>query len=108
MFVGGDVLPRYPDTYYHLRQILRGVESFPSIPVKDPLLNWPDGGFSVWPAGFDWMGAALAIALGGADDPQRAAQIAAFLPILLGLVIVGVVIWLARELAPSGAAGATR
>ena len=58
VFVDGVVLPRYPDTYYHLRQILRGVESFPSIPVKDPLLNWPDGGFSVWPAGFDWMGAA--------------------------------------------------
>ncbi len=52
VFVGGDVLPRYPDTYYHLRQILRGVESFPSIPVRDPLLNWPHGGFSVWPSGF--------------------------------------------------------
>jgi hypothetical protein len=106
VFVDGAVLPRYPDTYYHLRQILRGVESFPSIPVSDPLLNWPHGGFSVWSSGFDWMGAALAIALGGADDAQQAAQIAAFLPILLGLVILGVVMWLARELAPSGAQGA--
>jgi uncharacterized membrane protein len=52
------------------------------------------------------MGATLAIALGGADDVQRAAQSAAFLPILLGLVIIGVAMWLARRLAPSGAHGA--
>jgi hypothetical protein len=106
VFVGDAVLPRYPDTYYHLRQILRAVESFPRVPVRDPLLNWPEGGFSVWAPGFDWMGAALALALGAADDPSRAAHVAAFLPILLGLACVGAVVWLTRRLAATGPHGA--
>jgi hypothetical protein len=105
VFVGGAVLPRYPDTYYHLRQILRGVETFPRVPTRDPLLNWPEGGFSVWPPCFDWMGAVLAVALGAGDDPAQAARVAAILPILLGLVTLGVVIWLARRLAPPGPSG---
>lgn len=105
VFVAGEVLPRYPDTYYHLRQILRAVESFPRVPVRDPLLDWPAGGFSVWPPGFDWMGAALALALGGGGDERRAAAAAAFLPVLLGLVAIGLVVWTARRLAGGGRSG---
>jgi hypothetical protein len=57
VFLGGRVLPRYPDALYHLRQIERASESFPRVPVLDPGLNWPLGGFSVWAPGFDWLGA---------------------------------------------------
>ena len=92
IFIGDAVLPRYPDAYYHLRQIQRALREFPHVPVADPLLNWPEGGFSQWPPAFDWMGAALVLALGAGDEPARAARIAAFLPVALGLFSVALVV----------------
>jgi hypothetical protein len=105
VFVDGAVLPRYPDTYYHLRQILRTVEEWPRVPVADPLLNWPEGGFSPWAPGFDWLGATLALAFGAGDDPVQAARVAAFLPLGLGVATTLAVVWIARAVAPRGSTG---
>ncbi len=100
VFLGGRVLPRYPDALYHLRQIQRASESFPHVPVLDPGLNWPEGGFGVWAPGFDWLGALLVLAAGRAGDPAAAARLASFLPVAFGVAVALAVVALARLLVP--------
>jgi hypothetical protein len=100
VFLGGRVLPRYPDALYHLRQIERASESFPRVPVLDPGLNWPLGGFSVWAPGFDWLGALLVLATGQAGDPAAAARVASFLPVAFGVATALAVVGLTRLLLP--------
>ena len=102
VFVEGLVLPPFPDVHYHVRRIWQTLEQFPHVPVFDAQLNWPEGGPCPWPPGFDWLGAVFVKLLGGAGDPERAAHTVAFFPVILGVLVVFVTIWLARQLVPRG------
>lgn len=88
VFVGKEVLPGEMDCYHHLRRMLRALADFPHVPSFDPLLNWPEGGHSAWPPGFDQLGALLAVVTGSAGDLAEAAHAIVYLPVLLGLVAI--------------------
>jgi hypothetical protein len=107
VFIDGRVLPASADVPYHLHRILRASAEFPRVPTLDPLLNWPEGGPCPWPAGFDLMGATLVLLTGQQGDPAAAARIAAFLPVLLGLVLVAITARIATQLVPGRQRGWT-
>lgn len=98
VFVGDETIPVDPDCYHHLRRILLAVADFPHVPVREPFMNWPHGADSAWPPGFDQLGALFVLLLGGGGDSASAARIAAFFPVVLGLLVVFGVTRLARSL----------
>lgn len=95
----GLVLPLGGDSAYHLRRMWLTLERFPVVPVRDPFINWPEGGDCPWGPGWDLAGAALALLAGGRGDPQLAAAVAAALPCLVGVATVAVVVAIGRRLA---------
>ena len=93
------VLPVGGDSAYHFRRSLLAVDGFPSVPVLDPLMNWPHGGDCHWGPGWDFLGAATVHLLGQAGDPRGAAVVLAALPVVAGLLLVALVIGIGRRLA---------
>lgn len=78
------------DAAYHLIRMMRFAEAFPSMPLFDPGLNWPEGGVAPWAPGFDWLGALL-IVIGGGAGSGSAPAVAAMLPVLMaGVILIGV------------------
>jgi asparagine N-glycosylation enzyme membrane subunit Stt3 len=102
VFVGDHVLTHDPDALYHLHRIGQTVESFPRVWVRDAYLNWPGGGPCPWAPGFDWLAAGWVLLWGGGQDPAR---IAAFFPVVLGVLVVLVATATARFIAPRSRTG---
>jgi len=100
---GGEVWPLGGDACYHLRRAMRTRGDFPSVPVHDPLMNWPEGAACHWPPGFDLLLAAPGWALG--LEPGASARAALWVPLLLGLVVVVAAWVLARRLLPPTGVG---
>ena len=92
------LLPVGGDSAYHFRRSVMAVESFPSVPVFDPLMNWPAGGDCHWGPGWDLLGAALVHLSGQSGDPRGAAVVLAALPVMAGVLLVGLVMGLGRRL----------
>lgn len=92
------VLPVGGDSAYHFRRSLMTVESFPSVPVLDPLMNWPHGGDCHWGPGWDFLAAALVQLTGQAGDPRAAAVVLAIFPLLGGVLLVALVAGLGKRL----------
>lgn len=97
VFADGEVTPVEVDAFLHLRRALRAVESFPTVPLREPLVGPSPGAVFPWPEGFDWCLAALARMFGG-DDPARAAAVIAWAPVALGVAVTLGVYALVRRL----------
>jgi hypothetical protein len=108
VFEGGDITPLEVDAYLHLRRVARTVEGFPTMPWRDPWIDWPHGAVVPWPEGFDWLIALAARALAGGSI-HRAETIAAWAPAALGVAVaLGTWALTARLLrGVTGAAGAS-
>jgi asparagine N-glycosylation enzyme membrane subunit Stt3 len=105
VLIDGELMPQGGDSAYHLRRTMAAVETFPSVPVFDAWMNWPDGGLCHWAPGMDFLGA-LGVRLSGlSPESLGAAILVSLLPVILGLGAVWVVVALARELIPAGANG---
>lgn len=91
------------DACYHLRRAMLTRTDFPTVPVHDPLMNWPDGAACHWPGGFDLLLALPGWLLGLSMEASTVAALA--VPVLLGLVVLGLTWVLARALLPATAAG---
>lgn len=86
VFEGGEVTAVEVDAFLHLRRIARTVEAFPTVPWRDPWIDWPNGVVIPWPEGFDWLIAAAARLLSGGAS-HRAEVVAAWAPAVLGAAV---------------------
>jgi hypothetical protein len=98
------VLPLTSDATYHMRRSMLAYAEFPSVPVFDRLMNWPEGAYCHWADGYDWLGALLARCLAGGDAYAAAAVIAG-LPILFGLGCAALAAYTAHRLVAPRTAG---
>lgn len=99
----GEAIALDPDALYHVRRAFETLRQFPTVPARDPFLDWPTGAAPPWGPGFDQLLALVPYALGlGADDP-RAARVMMGVPIVLGVVLVALVMRLAFRVAPAPA-----
>ena len=95
---GGELVALDGDSHYHVRRIEAALQG--SIPTRDPLMNWPGGGYAHWAEGFDILGAGFA-ALAGGGRTGPATHLAVFLwPVVLGILAVWATIELTRRLVP--------
>lgn len=83
VFSLGRAIPLSGDSVYHLRRARFAVRDFPKPLVFDPLINFPNGGVTIWPPLFDVALAAPAFLLRGprasADFIERTSV---FVPLL--------------------------
>jgi dolichyl-diphosphooligosaccharide--protein glycosyltransferase len=91
VYQSGGVYPNGNDAYYHLRRIRYTLENFPEVLRLDPLMNFPDGGQSIWPATFDWLIAALLLVLPGIDTSNDFEKFAMWIPPILGALTIVIV-----------------
>jgi hypothetical protein len=98
ILIGGESFPVDGDSHYHLRRIEGALHG--AIPIFDPLMNWPKGGYAPWADGFDILGAGFAAFVGcGGSRPET--RLAIFLwPVVLGVLVIWATIELARRLVP--------
>ncbi len=85
------------DAYYHARRVAHSVVHFPSVLVRDPYMNFPNGGEAIWPPTLDWFVAALVRLFVGAGDPEGMEQFLAWFPPVVGALTVVGVWWLVRR-----------
>ncbi len=99
VFTPVGVFPEGPDSYLHLRRILAAVSHFPFVPGTDRYLNFPEGGHTYWPYGFDIFYAAVIklLTLGMADD-WWATAIASLVTPVVGALIPMIAFTIAEEL----------
>ncbi|MEM7408689.1 MAG: hypothetical protein AAF430_00465 [Myxococcota bacterium] len=88
VFTSEGVLFYDGDSYYHMRRIAHSIEQFPALLERDPWMNFPHGGTSPWPPGFDWTLAALTRLLVGTDDRAGAETIGAWVPVICGVLAI--------------------
>lgn len=88
VLVGDDVVPLDTDSHFHMRRAVQTLANFPSVPPRDALLGWPEGGSATWPPGFDQLCALPAYLLGLRGDLAAGARVIAFAPVLLGVALV--------------------
>ncbi|HQJ28129.1 MAG TPA: STT3 domain-containing protein [Methanotrichaceae archaeon] len=93
----GSVLCYGMDSYYHLRRIMYGAHSFPSILWFDSYLDFPKGSQITWPPLYDFLGSLYVLILGGGSISGREVAAAALSP-LLGALAVVVLYLLAEDL----------
>lgn len=84
------------DPHYHVLRAKRIVEHFPSIPWRDPAMNYPEGADILWPPLFDLLIAVPGWMLGG--QPATVERVAAVLPVVLAVVSLVIVVALGRAL----------
>ncbi len=97
----GGVLVRDPDAAYHLRRAERMLEPAPNLAVHDPFLNFPAGGWVIWPPLYD-LGLALAHRALPPGVPGFVSLPVALTPVAWWLATCAVVWWWARRLAGPG------
>ena len=95
VYQSGGVYPNGNDAYYHLRRIRYTLENFPEVLRFDPLMNFPDGGQSIWPPTFDWLVAAILLGLPGLDLSGGFERFAVWFPPILGAFTIVLVYALA-------------
>lgn len=86
------------DGAYHLHRALRTAQEFPHAPVFDPLMHWPEGAYCHWPPGYDQLLALWPWLFGCAGDEVRAAGVIVWVPVVLGLVTIGLTCTLCASL----------
>jgi len=94
----GEIIFLSPDSYYHLWRVAGFLKQFPSLIVFDPYLNFPSGGYCIWPFLFDYL-VALALKLFGIPAFSHAFEAACFIyPALYGTAVIAVVYLLGKEI----------
>lgn len=95
--VGDEFVFDGPGAAYHAQRMITTWANYPHVPDFDPLLDWPLGGVAPWPQGFDLLVATIALP---ASDRFEALFLISLAPVLLGLVLIALVGWGTRLLAP--------
>ncbi len=99
VFTPVGVLPESTDSFFHLRRILAAVAHFPFVPDTDRYLNFPDGGHTYWPYGFDLFYAAfIRLCTFGMADDWWGTALASVLTPLVGAVTPLLAFTIAEEL----------
>lgn len=94
-----------PDAWYHVRRVEHLVRHFPRVIRHDPYALAPDGQDVAVAPLLDWMAAGAALVIGGgAPSPDLLHRVCAWLPAVLGALIVPCVYGLGRGLFGRGAA----
>lgn len=92
VFVQGDVILFFTDSYYHLRRAWLTALHFPHVPSFDYFVNYPEGALLYWGPALDWLNALIAwICAGRAPDLRTVAQVSAWTPVVLGVLNVALV-----------------
>jgi asparagine N-glycosylation enzyme membrane subunit Stt3 len=106
VFTGDGVRFLYDtDPLYHLLQARRALASGFSPTWFDPWLSWPTGASVLWPPLWDLViAASVRIVFGSSPTPAQLEQVAALLPVLVGLATLPVVAALGRRLLGPGRA----
>lgn len=88
VFTPFGVLPEGPDSFFHLRRILGAAAHYPFVPDTDRYLNFPEGGHTYWPYGFDLLYAAAGkiLTLGQADEWWMTAIASLVTPVIGSLI----------------------
>jgi asparagine N-glycosylation enzyme membrane subunit Stt3 len=72
-----------PDCVYHLRRARFAVANFPKTIIRDPLINFPEGGICIWPPLFDVALALPARMIRGAHaEPAEIERLAFWVPLV--------------------------
>ncbi len=98
---GVELIPS--DSHYYVRFGLMQLGHFPLFRAFDPFLNYPEGAFNLWPPIHAWL-VALAIAIGGREQPELAA---AWVGPAIATVELAIIFTLARNSWGVGRAFAT-
>ncbi|QTA81918.1 Uncharacterized protein dnl_42750 [Desulfonema limicola] len=96
----GYFMPPAADAAYHFRRSLMTSETFPQVPVFDPLMNWPEGGNCPWASGLDQLTGCLISMFGSTDNPDINLIIAAMVPVIFGILITFITIDICRMFLP--------
>jgi len=87
------------DPHYHVLRAERWLHGSPGAPWTDPNLDWPYGADVPWPPLFDGLIAVSArVVFGASPRREQLAAAAAFLPVILGLLLVLLVARTGRRL----------
>jgi asparagine N-glycosylation enzyme membrane subunit Stt3 len=97
VLLGDRVQPFGGDAFYHLRRIAYSIEQFPRVLEFDRYLNFPAGAMAIWTPVFDWLIAALAVALRAEPASLEMERIAVWVPPVLGAATVVVLYRLAAR-----------
>ena len=101
VFIDADTVVFPPsDAQYHVRRSLYAWVNFPRVLLWDPYINYPDGAAISWPPLFDFAVGAAAKLL--ARDTYSFQVVAAWIPPILGSILVFPVYLLGRELGSRG------
>lgn len=93
------------DPHYHVLRAQRTIEDYPHVPWVDPNMNFPFGASIIWPPLFDQVIATSAVAVGGGKPPQSlTATVAAWVPVIIGVLTLPLVALLGAVLL-GGSAG---
>jgi len=99
IFVNGAVWFRETDAYYYMRNIEALVHNFPHVNIFDPYMLFPGGGGGVGRPFFAWICAAAILLVKGAGSSLHSMEVvAAYIPPILGTLIVIPVYFIGKEL----------
>jgi asparagine N-glycosylation enzyme membrane subunit Stt3 len=97
-FVNGQYIPSNADAFYHARRILDVVMTGRPVQQFDPSIHVPEGSWITWPWAFDSAMAHVTRWFGPFANEAEANRILMHIPIAFGVLFVGVVLVLARQL----------
>ena len=99
IFVGDAVWFRETDAYYYIRNIETLIREFPHINLFDPYMLYPGGGGGPPRPFFAWLVAAvILLAKGGAATLHSVEVVAAYVPPILGTLVLIPVYFIGKEL----------
>ena len=86
------------DPFYHMRRIFVTLANYPHVPPFDYYVNFPEGSYIVWPAGFDFILATIILLLGqDASATLAVEKICAWSIPALGTLTIALFYLLARQ-----------
>jgi oligosaccharyl transferase (archaeosortase A-associated) len=99
IFVNGTVWFRETDAYYYMRNIETLVHNFPHYNTFDPYLLFPGGGGGLGRPFFAWIvSSAILLFKGAAASLQSMETVAAYMPAILGSLVLFPVYFIGKEL----------
>jgi oligosaccharyl transferase (archaeosortase A-associated) len=99
IFVNGSVWFRETDAYYYMRNIETLVHNFPHYNTFDPYMLFPGGGGGLSRPFFAWIvSAAILLFKGAAASLQSMETVAAYIPAIMGTLVIFPVYFIGKEL----------
>jgi oligosaccharyl transferase (archaeosortase A-associated) len=99
IFINDWVWFQETDAYYYVRNIENLVKNFPHFNSFDPFMLYPGGGAGLTRPFFAWLVAAIALIVSGGEPTLHTiAVVAAYMPAILGTLILIPVYFIGKEL----------